>query len=547
MGIRNMAFIRAFSRRFVRIGAYFDGTGDRLRENPGIESSAGICIRGLEVTAVKTPNLLSLCTALLMPLSAVFAQATHPAAPVPVLMLSDIHFDPFHDPAKVPALLKAPVSEWHRILSAPDSPDQQLTFADLQQACKAKGVDTPMPLLSSALAAAHARQPDPLFITVSGDLTVHKLDCLYEKFYPARTQDTYAADYSAFAAKIVAFVASELRATFPGVPVYLALGNNDSGCKDYDEDPRSAYLREDAHAFAADAISVDNASAMLHEFPALGDASVLLPAPFHRTRLIVLQDIFQSKRYAGCNGKPNEAAARQQIEWLRMKLEAARIAHEHVWVMAHIPPGIDAYSTFSKARDVCSATKPAEPEMFLGSEELVNTLMDYPDVIRLALLGHTHMDEMRLYKTTSGALIPGKLVPSISPVDGNNPAFTLAQVDPATATLLDYSVTSADNKTGVGTRWSEEYRYSTTYNQPDFSGDSLSKLMTNFLKDPGSTLSVSQSYERFYFVGDPGISANMKAAAMHLLWPGYVCSITNATTAGFRACACGPHPDVILP
>ncbi len=496
---------------------------------------------------MKNPRLLSLCAALLFPLSTVSAQATHPASPVPVLMLSDIHFDPFHDPAKVPALIAAPASEWHRILSAPDAADQELRFADLQQTCKAKGVDTPMPLLSSALAAAHAQQPHPLFITVSGDLTVHKLECLYQKFHPAKEEDTYATDYSAFAAKIVAFVAGELRATFPGVPIYLALGNNDSGCKDYDEDPNSAYLRADAHAFAADTISVDNASAVLHEFPALGDASVLLPAPFHRTRLLLLQDIFQSKRYAGCDGKPNEDAAKQQIAWLRMKLQAARIAHEHVWVMAHIPPGIDAYSTFAKARDVCSDTKPAEPEMFLGSEEFAKTLAEFADVIRLALFGHTHMDEMRLYTTATGALIPGKLVPSISPVDGNNPAFTLAQVDPATATLLDYSVTSADDKTGVGTRWSEEYRYSTTYNQPDFSGESLSKLMTSFLKDPGSTLSVSQSYERFYFVGDPGVSANMKAAAMHLVWPGYVCSITNATAAGFRACACGPHPDVTLP
>jgi sphingomyelin phosphodiesterase acid-like 3 len=475
------------------------------------------------------------------------AQATQPAAPVPVLMLSDIHFDPFHDPAKVPALRNAPVSEWHRILSAPDAADQPLSFADLQQACKAKGTDTPMPLLSSALAAAHAQQPHPLFITVSGDLTVHKLDCLYQRFYPAKEGDTYAADYSAFAAKIVSFVASEVRVAFPGVPVYLALGNNDSGCKDYDEDPNSAYLRDGARAFAADTISLDNASAVLHEFPALGDDSVLLPAPFHRTRLIMLQDIFQSKRYTGCNGKSNEAAAKQQIAWLRMKLEAARIAHEHVWVMAHIPPGIDAYSTFSKARDVCSATKPQEPEMFLSSDDLVNTLMDFPDVIRLALFAHTHMDEMRLYKAANGALIPGKLVPSISPVDGNNPAFTLAQVDPATATLLDYTVTAADNKTGVGTRWAEEYRYSATYSLPDFSGDSLSKLMTGFLRDPGSTLPTSQNYEKFYFVGDPGISANLKAAAMHLVWPAYVCSVNDATAAGFRACACGPHPGVILP
>jgi sphingomyelin phosphodiesterase acid-like 3 len=463
----------------------------------------------------------------------------------PVLMLSDIHFDPFHDPAKVPALLKAPVSQWHSILSQPDSPTQSEMFAQLQSACNAKGIDTPISLLTSTLNAAHTQQPRPLFITVSGDLTVHKLDCLYRLFYPAKAKeakDTYDTDYSAFSAKIVAFVALELHNAFPGVPVYLALGNNDSGCKDYSEDLDSAYLRADAIAFAADALSPANRAAVLRDFPPLGDANVELPAPFHHTRLLMMQDIFESKKFTTCNGKAplgNMTPGEIQIAWLRKQLTAARAAHERVWVMAHIPPGVDAYSTFTKSskKDAsgCAYTK---PELFLNSELFANTIADFPDVIHLVLLGHTHMDEMRVYTGKDGTPIPGKLVPSVTPVNGNTPSFTLAVVDPAKAILVDYTVYAQHVTVGAGTQWLPEYTYSTTYNQPDFSGASVAAITKGFLADPASKGPESRSYENFYFVGGASAGINLKAAALSTVWPIYTCSITQASIAGFTACAC---------
>jgi sphingomyelin phosphodiesterase acid-like 3 len=465
----------------------------------------------------------------------------------PVLMLSDIHFDPFHDPAKVPVLIATPVTEWHRILSRPDSPSQPTAFADLQAACKAKGIDTPMPLLTGTLAAAHAQQPHPLFITVSGDLTVHKLDCLYRMFYPAKAKDakdSYTVDYAAFSAKIVAFVALELRTAFPGVPVYLTLGNNDSGCKDYAEDPNSAYLRSDAQAFADGAVSPANRDALLHEFPLLGDANVLLPAPFHHTRLLLMQDIFESKKFTACNGKSAPDQGTAQIDWLRKQLTAARAHHEAVWVMAHIPPGVDAYSTFIKSARSQSteACRYADPELFLNSELFASAIADFPDVIHLVLLGHTHMDEMRAYTGKDGTIVPGKLIPSVTPVNGNTPSFTLAVVDPTKAVLVDYTVYAQHITVGVGTQWLPEYTYSTTYHQPDFSGASVAAITKSLLADPAGKSPESQSYEGFYFVGGNSAGLNLKAAAMSAVWPVYTCSITQAKGADFTACACPATP-----
>jgi sphingomyelin phosphodiesterase acid-like 3 len=444
-------------------------------------------------------------------------------------MLSDIHFDPFHDPGKIAQLISAPAAQWESILSAPDTPTQATDFAALQKTCKMRGIDTPFALLASSLKAEQAQQPHPSFITISGDLLAHKFDCRFQQLEPRATE----TDYSAFAARTVEFVALQLHNAFPQSPVYFGLGNNDSGCGDYKEDPNSKFLASDAQSFAA-GVDKANRNSVLTEFPHEGDYNALLPAPFHNTRLIVLQDIFESKSFTSCNGKKDPSAEATQITWLHAQLQSARVHHEHVWIMAHIPPGVDAYSTLHDSLDVCGGKAPA---MFLDSSAFADAITAFPDVIRLVLLGHTHNDEMRIYTSTRGD-VPGKLVPSITPVNGNNPAFTIAQVDPKTATLIDYAVTSAGNQTGIDTKWAEEYRYSTTYKLPDFSAASADKLLAGFSADKRGTTAASDSYERFYFVSGPGVTASLKAVAMKLIWPAYACSITQTSEADYRRCVC---------
>ncbi len=484
------------------------------------------------------------------------ATKTAPAT-ASVVMLSDIHFDPFHDPAKFSQLQASPIDGWAAILNSPAAATQPAEFAALQAACGAHGIDTPMALLRDSLRAVQKAQPSPLFVTVSGDLMAHQFDCRF-RHVAARLPGgrASAADLSEFAAKTVAFIAFQLRQTFPGRPIYFALGNNDSGCHDYSEDPNSAFLRADAESFAADAIDPANRAAILKEFPQLGDYSVVLPAPMRHARLIVLQDIFESRRYAACNGEPSSAAASEQsaaiqTAWLRAQLTAARAAHEHVWVMSHIPPGVDVYTTLTKADDVCGGGAPA---LFLNGNALADTLTAFPDVVRLALFAHTHMDELRLLKSSIGEAVPAKLVASISPVDGNDPAFTVAEVDPRTATLQDYTVyvdrshAGGDSDQSAGGRddapiWPREYRYSTAYGLPDFSSASLAKLTAEFAGDKNGSATASRSYQSFYFAGQPSDKNALKATLMmRLLWPIYVCSLTRADATGFRDCVCPAAP-----
>jgi hypothetical protein len=61
------------------------------------------------------------------------AAQVQPDPTLQAVLLSDIHFEPFYDPAKVSRLAAAPAGEWKAILTAPPSQDREQRFASLQQ------------------------------------------------------------------------------------------------------------------------------------------------------------------------------------------------------------------------------------------------------------------------------------------------------------------------------------------------------------------------------------------------------------------------------
>jgi sphingomyelin phosphodiesterase acid-like 3 len=466
------------------------------------------------------------------------AQAPGAAAQKPatssaeVLFVSDIHFEPFWDPGKAERLKAAPETEWNGILSSPATAGQQERFAALQQTCRARGADTSFPLYQSSLRAMRVHASGARFTIVSGDLIAHDFSCKFAAVFPKAAP----GEYRAFVEKTVRYVLGELRAAFPGVPVYAALGNNDSDCGDYQIDVNSEFLASLAGEFTHGFPLAERQQAM-RTFGAGGYYSVSLPAPVEHTRLLVLDDLFMSRRYQNCGGKTDEAPA-EQIAWLKQQLDAARRSGENVWVMSHIPPGVDPYSTARKAIDICSG---AEPQMFLSSEKLPETMAEYGDVIRLAIFAHTHQDELRLLEPPAADAergpipvnpVPVKIIASISPIDGNNPSFTVGQVDAATATLKDYRVIAASNQTGVDTRWAEEYDFARTYHEPAFTGATLSHLISGFRADSRGQSAESQSYLHYYMTG-------VDLRALATFWQPYVCALGNDSASAFRTCMCG--------
>ncbi len=450
---------------------------------------------------------------------------------VPVLMVSDIHFEPFWDPAKAQRLAAVPADEWKATLAAPDAADRAQRFSDLEETCHARGIDTSYPLFASSLDAMRADAAGIKFITISGDLIAHAFSCKYRTVFPRATP----ADYRAFVEKTIAFVVRSLREDFPGAAVYAALGNNDSDCGDYQLDAQSEFLAATGKTLTADLSGAERRSAM-DAFAAGGYYSATLPAPIQRTRLLVLDDLFMARRYATCANKPDTSAAAAQVAWLQQQLERARQKKEKIWVMGHIPPGVDPYSTLTKGKDICAG---GTPQMFLSSGALADVLANFGDVIQLAIFAHTHMDEMRLLEPeksgTGHEPVALKMVSSISPIDGNNPSFTVGSVDPRSGILKDYRVFAASNQTGVDTQWTEEYDYAEAYHEPSFSSSSVVNLVAEFKADPLAQSQASENYLKNYFVGD--VSRQIKP-----FWPLYVCALANHTEDAYRSCACSKAP-----
>jgi sphingomyelin phosphodiesterase acid-like 3 len=483
---------------------------------------------------------LWLALGILLPAGSVKAQgrraavAGHDNGVVTALLVSDIHFDPFHDPEKAKRLERAPASEWASILQSADAVNAAQAFAGLQKSCRAKGEDTPYSLLRAGLDAMRSRERAPGFVTVTGDLIAHQFTCRYQTLFPGSSQQSYET----FVEKTIQFVVDQLRAEFPGAPVYVSLGNNDSDCGDYRLDAGGSFLSKTAE-LVAEGLPVGSRQDVLREFPAGGYYSVAME-PLRRARVIVLNDIYWSPRYATCKGAAVPAPGNAELDWLEKQLKEARAVGQKVWVMGHIPPGVNVYSTVTKLTDVC-AKEP--PEMFLNAERLDDILTRNADVVRLGLFAHTHMDEMRVIGPSgpNGIFRGGaagahevvvKMVPSISPVDGNNPSFTVAKIDRATAVLKDYAVVVASDF--AGTSWREEYDFGATYHAASYTPETVEPLITGFRADRKAQQAASQEYIRHYFKGDA-------VRELAPFWGQYACSLDELTARGYAACICAAY------
>jgi sphingomyelin phosphodiesterase acid-like 3 len=494
----------------------------------------------------------------LTPSAQLAAQTTPVAASpttIPALFLSDIHFDPLRDPGKAARLNAAPVREWGAILASPATPTADTDYAAINKTCPIKPlVDPNDRLWQSALAAIHAQAFAPgsriRFAVLSGDIVGHQLDCRYKLLFPAATP----AQFRGFVEKTATYVINGLRAALPGIPIYITLGNDDTGCHDNSLDPgNDAFLAFAARLIAQTLPAADRTTA-LRDFPH-GYYAASLPAPLARTRILVLDDVYEMASYKNCDAQLAPTAQNAQLSWLAAQLDQVRARHEQAWVVAHVPPGVNPYSTFNSQIyglhiDVCRGGTPID---FLSSDELAELLAVNGDVIRLALFGHSHTDEMRLLTpnlglpsitmpTISGLARPDqpaegvavKILPSISPLFAELPSFTLAAIDPHTATLNDYSVIMASNSTGVDTTWAKSYSFSEAYRLPAYTPTTLAPLIAQMQADRTAESPASQTYireYRHYFFADGSVP-------LKSVWLQLACAISNISDAAFTRCSC---------
>lgn len=420
------------------------------------------------------------------------------------LSLSDLHFDPFYDPQLVPRLVRADAGRWKAIFKS-----SSVTAAS------AYGSDTNDPLLESALAAARhaARKPD--FVLISGDFLAHD----FRQKFQAMAPHADTAAYRSFVEKTVRFVTARLRATFLGVPIVPALGNNDDFCGDYQVEPAGPFLAAVRKIWRP--LLGRAAGTFDQTFPVGGFYS--LPHPtVPRQRIVVLNTVFLSRKYKNACGSTGDPAS-LQLGWLAYTLQRAALAGETVWILAHIPPGIDVFSTLQAPGDCQTRPVPLwQPEALATYEQITAAA---PGIVAAYFAGHTHIDDFRL--PPGGGFVHG--TPAISPIYANNPGFQVFTYDRASGALRDFRTFYRDLSGAGNTPWALEYDFRQAYGQNAYDTAALQSVQQAIVDDPA----VRSLFLRYYPVQSTKGSVDPQS------WKSYACGITSFTPAAFASCACG--------
>lgn len=453
--------------------------------------------------------------------------AARPAGPGSFLNVSDIHFNPFYDSSLVPKLVAADVAEWESIFES--SGDTTLsTYAG-------GGQDTDYPLLKSALAAMKRSAPNPDMIVIPGDFLAHDFETYFYGLSGVDQSTDSAAGYPAlhgFIDKTMRFIAMRIDEEWPSVPVIAALGNNDSYCGDYMIQPKSPFLTMLAGVWKP-MLRTANTGTFDATFPSGGYYSIPSPADSNVT-IVVLNTVFMSRNFnkrlpcyctPGDFGPGNAGPGTEELAWLTEQLKSARDAGKKVWLVQHITAGMDTYESLQG--------RPGYDFTPAFNDEYLAVIRANTDVIAANIAGHYHMDDFRLIRDSAGAAQTYvHLVPSISPINGNNPGFELVSFDRKSGVLLDYNAVYTSVATSPGydqAKWDTEYRFSDLYGEKAITAETLDRVYDRLETDTV----LQNRYMLYYPVSNTGAYDEYRAQFKEF-W----CSIGNMTLAGYEACCC---------
>jgi 3',5'-cyclic AMP phosphodiesterase CpdA len=421
----------------------------------------------------------------------------------PVLVFSDVHFQPFIPPLPP----SAPVVT---TLAANMALTAQLDAADISQwpaifqanaansTVSAPGSDTNYALFSLALASIKQNLGMSPAVLFTGDFLGHGIDQLYSAYSVNKT----AAEAAAFVDKTLSFVLRQIRETVGATPVYFALGNCDSYTG---YGPDSTFLSNNAQQLCTLALNgTGNQQDVIDSITKGGYYSVE-PKGMNVT-IVALNTIALSPLVTA---DPDLIAA--QFSWFDAQLAKARASGKKVWLLMHAPPGADEGTTGAPANDNGQITSATMMWVDENQATFLGILEKYPGLIALSLAGHTHMDEFRL-------MSPGntlEITAGISPCFGNNPAYKIFTLDGSSLAPTDYSVVNC-NLLVTPARFGPYYTFSQAYGLQGPLAASLAELFPTLR---ASSAAKSQYQAAFY----SGSTASNPITSTN--WPVYWCGI----------------------
>ena len=426
-----------------------------------------------------------------------------------ILALSDIHFDPMADPGLVDRLNRAPAEEWPQIFAG--APDKSLGRY---------GRDTTSPLLASALAAMRRALPRPDFVVMTGDFLAHNFRARFD----AAAKDHSEAAYRAFVRRTMRFLALSLERNFPRTPILPVLGNNDSYCGDYRLTPGGAFLKDTAPTMRR-LVGAAASPGFARDWPRLGNYAARPPA-MPRLRILALDTVVFSTRYkAACAGAAAGDPGERLLAWLAMRLAAAQRAREPVWLLFHVPSGIDDFATARAGSCPAKIVPLWQPRYAAAFAAL---LRRYQDTVAASLAGHLHTDTFRLGTGAGFTLV----VPAISPIFGENPGFEMLRYDRA-GRLADAATWALPGLSG-SPAWREEYRFTNEWRLPRLDRASLAELYRRM----GGDAPARARWLSLYALSSEDFWPREAAAREKRTRAAY-CAAGEASATGFAACYCG--------
>lgn len=423
-------------------------------------------------------------------------------------VISDIHFDPFYDPSLVDKLAAAKPEAWDGIFAT-----STVTRPS------GAGSDSNYPLFKSALdsMARYASLVD--YVLFPGDFLAHD----FQERYQSQASDKSPEAYRAFVLKTMQYVAGAIKSRFARVPVIAALGNNDSFCGDYLIEPAGEFLYDTTASMAA----LVGGETGLASYPEIG--AYVFPHPQTPNHyFVVLNNLYFSVNYRNSCGLSYTDPAQALLVWVEATLYRLKRLDAAATFVVHLPSGINAYSS----TNACTAWgSPTPYQATANGKAFLNLLNLYPVQVRAMFTGHSHMDDFRVLADAAGTPYSfQRVVPSISPIFGNNPSYQVYSYDLASGAPLDYLtrtfVAPAKGKPPV---WTRAYDFQQAYGLGPLGAASLRTLAGQIADDA----QIRAKYIQYYTGG----AASGTITDQN--WPAFACALTNLDAGAFSSCYCG--------
>jgi hypothetical protein len=451
----------------------------------------------------------------------------------PVVVFSDVHFNPYYDPALFPALFSENDTEkWAGIF-------QTSTIT----APSSRGGDTNYPLFMLALTGIKQNLGASPLVIYTGDILGHGIAQFFYPLYyrhmgvsapPPTPDDATVEAMKAFTDKVVSFFMGQVRAAVGNVPVLFAVGNGDSysgfgpNILDSSLQPDNSFLVNTAELFYSKFLNgTVNHQEFLNTFTAAG---YYCAEPAGTDLMVIgLNTILFCQAFSS-GADANDGIVAAELDWLDSRLAATEVNGKKVWLLMHAPPGADIGTT-AKPANVDSSGHIATASMMWWpayQARFLKILSNYPGLISLTLAGHTHMDEYRVLPSAEAL----EITPSISPWFGNNPAFKVFTISRDTLKPNDYSSLNYDLTTNP-VQFNNYYTFSTAYSSQGLLDASLTQLTPALVTD-----SAKQAlYRDHYFSGNSSLTpvtypfGNPYSPITNTTWPVYWSGIGHMAEA----------------